>query len=261
MAAKHFDLNEARAAANQNLTKLRRDDAFCDLTVECGNTSIKAHRVILAARLRLVLESMRWWEGKAPCVTLEGDDGEDVASMIEFCYTFSYAEATAKDCGPLTKAVRMFALGDKYLISTLQTFAVDAFIHHLETSWDEQDFFEAVKLVYTGLSDPQRLLHNTIVETLRARYTSNSTWSTAFNDLLDITPGLAADAFRAIAQQPITTSTLGHKLKLYKCPAHPCPATFLSIIGEDEAHLWRCPYCHLISSLTGKGWELYIISE
>ncbi|KAK4618176.1 hypothetical protein CLAFUW4_12336 [Fulvia fulva] len=82
---------------------------------------IKAHRIIPASSSDWVLKACAggFKEGQSPTVTLEDDDEDDVASVIEFCYTFTYAEARPEDCGPMTKALRMFSMGDKYLIDNL----------------------------------------------------------------------------------------------------------------------------------------------
>ena len=166
----------------------------------------------------------------------------------------------------MTKAVDLFTLGDKYLIPTLQTYAADRFAHHSTQNYHENDFFPAIKAIYTSTSDPQRLLRNTVVEVLQKRYAFASLWTSDFNELLDSTPGLAADAFRAVAKANHDTATAiaarqaqpyRERRKKYRCPAPNCDATFEAFIRETEMHVRTCNRVGTTYRMTGKEWEQY----
>lgn len=57
-------------------------------------------------------------------IALMHDDEEDVGRMIYFCYHLNYS-----DSGGDTMALqaRMFALGEKYLMPSMQAYAVSKF--------------------------------------------------------------------------------------------------------------------------------------
>ena len=139
--------------------------------------------------------------------------------------------------------------------------AADRFAHHSQESWTEEDFFAAVKLVYTETSDPQRLLRSTIVKVIRERYIGDEPWKMVFSNLLDTTPGLAADALRAVTQTPTTPTSSVVKDNTYRCPVVWCDEKFQKTMLESQTYRHRCHLANFTFAKTGKDWEKYIFRD
>ena len=70
------------------MNNLRKNDMFCDVTIQAENISIRAHKVILAARCQYFygMFSNPLKESNQDAVTLRDISGETLTILIDFIY-------------------------------------------------------------------------------------------------------------------------------------------------------------------------------
>ena len=66
--------------------KLREDNDFTDVTLACGEKSIKAHKVILAASSPFFSKLLQAHPHPQPLVYMRGVKAEDLSAMVDFIY-------------------------------------------------------------------------------------------------------------------------------------------------------------------------------
>lgn len=166
------------------LRKHHQDGLFTDVTVQKGRLGrrYKCHRSVLYAASEWFKKALTggfkvcaspsddrssrvkltsYQESQGGPIHLEDDVEDAITAMIQFCYCAEYDEPATS---PMSFHVSMFAMGEKYFIPALQSFAVSRFKHSVATKWNIQDFAEAVRGTYEDTTDSHRLLKTAVIE-------------------------------------------------------------------------------------------------
>ena len=86
--------------------------------------------------------------------------------MIRFIYTHNYeANPGGRD---LVMHAKMYALGSKYGIKSLQAAALDKFTNEIKDGWCDEDLPEALLWVYTATPDSDKGLRKIATDSLHA---------------------------------------------------------------------------------------------
>lgn len=101
------------------------------------------------------------------------DDPDAVNCMFEFIYSHDYGirpleldnEVTAHKVD-LCLHANVYALGEKYEIAALKEASVRKFAERAESSWNSEDFRNAVKIVFTTTADQDKDLRDLVARIL-----------------------------------------------------------------------------------------------
>lgn len=121
---------------------------------------LKAHKNVLCASFRWFLKkynrvSKLIVSPEDATTTMVSDTKQCFTAMMEFLYRFEYDEPTES---PMIFHISMFAVGEKYLIPSLQAFAALRFQNSTTTNWSIGDFTMAIRRIFEGTSESFRLL-------------------------------------------------------------------------------------------------------
>lgn len=94
-------------------------------------------------------------------IELHDDIEEVVSAMITFCYQFDYDEPTTT---PTAFHVRVFAIGEKYMVPALQSLAASRLRSSTKNKWNIADFTVVIKEVYENTTDLARQLRSAVIE-------------------------------------------------------------------------------------------------
>ncbi|KAK5170565.1 uncharacterized protein LTR77_005153 [Saxophila tyrrhenica] len=187
------------------LQKMLLTGAYSDLTIHCGEKSWAVHKVLLCSRSDYFKAACRpdaFKEGHDACINLvattdEGheddlsaDNPEAVELMIDLIYRHNYTAphihisvASANgggghsnnravpwltpsgDCNVVMHA-KMYALGSKYGIKSLQDVAKIKFSEAACYAWNDRRFVDAIQVVYTTTPDEDKGLRDITTRTI-----------------------------------------------------------------------------------------------
>ena len=257
--------------------RLREQDKFCDLTVKCGKKEIKVNRNVVASHsdwflkacagefkvrtslLSIKLESVlkAGQEANAPIIELPDDDPEEVETMLNFCYALEYPAAAQS---PITFDARMYAIGEKYLMEALQSYAAHSLRQRITTSWTIDDFGSAVHVAYTEMSDPDNVLRKIILESTLARYEDLFCGDMAARQsnakLLADIPAYTVDVLQASSY----IGQLDSRIHKYLCPAEGCHYVMRqldSYFTTEKRYTLACPKCKVPQTMLTSEWQKY----
>ncbi|RMX80324.1 hypothetical protein D0869_07633 [Hortaea werneckii] len=162
---------------------------YSDLTIKCGLRTFKVHKAIVCARSEYFAAACKpdaFKEGATGTIKLQStadpnvakddpslDDPAAVKLMIDFLYLHDYelietcfpnllevARRRARgardgDYGAIMDA-KVYALGCKYQIPSLQSTSLEKFENAATFVWDTEEFVHAVHLVYSTTPDSDK---------------------------------------------------------------------------------------------------------
>ncbi|KAI7265124.1 hypothetical protein KC345_g8569 [Hortaea werneckii] len=183
-------MSQGQSALNDALRKLLETGEYSDLTIKCGDRTFKVHKIIICARSEYFAAACKpgaFKEGVTGTIELQSssepdalkddsslDDPKAVKLMIDFLYLDDYATistyflgsppensknrlscTTDGDSGAIMHA-KVYALGGKYQIPSLQSTSLKKFEEAAVLAWDSEEFVHAVHLVYSTTPDSDK---------------------------------------------------------------------------------------------------------
>ncbi|KAI7153323.1 hypothetical protein KC349_g8457 [Hortaea werneckii] len=182
-------MSEGQSASNEALRKLLDTGEYSDLTIKCGLRTFKVHKAIVCARSEYFAAACKpdaFKEGATGSIELQStadpnaakddpslDDPAAVKLMIDFLYLHdyplvrTYLDASdplklfvkSGDDGAIMHA-KVYALGSKYQIPSLQSASLKKFEEAANLAWDTDEFVHAVHLVHSTTPDSDKGLRN-----------------------------------------------------------------------------------------------------
>ncbi|RMZ03068.1 hypothetical protein D0862_05802 [Hortaea werneckii] len=181
-------MSEGQFASNEALQKLLDTGEYSDLTIKCGDHTFQVHKNIVCARSEyfaaacttgtIELESNADPDAAEDDPSL--DDPDAVKLMIDYLYLHDYELITTcfsgisevsetgafgepdGDYGAIMDA-KVYALGCKYQIPSLQSTSLTKFEEAAALAWDSEEFAHAVHLVHTITPDSDKGLRDVTV--------------------------------------------------------------------------------------------------
>lgn len=177
-------------------------------------------------------------------IELHGDDNDAVTAMIHFCYHFDYTEPATL---PMTFHVRMFTVGEKYLIPALQSLAASRFRRTITAKWEIADFTSSVREVYEETTDPQRLLKSAVIEasTSRSAELFGADGNVDFSTMADELPRYAMDVLRDTNKSNKRKRDEDEGPWSFKCFINPSCAGRFTVKQREKSgiHKYECALC------------------
>ena len=166
--------------------------------------------------------------------------------MLHYLYKCDYSNGEGED-GPLALNASMYALGDKYDIEHLKDLAREYFSAFLESHALNDDFFNAVTIIYDTTLSSDRGLRNCITPEFRKHW-SKLRVDEKFMDIvrsncdiaIDLVDLCTASSDEGVTKKPPELSTS-------YWPLLPCPVyntmerTELDMFGRSN----QCSKCHV----------------
>lgn len=168
--------------------------------------------------------------------------------MLNFCYTLEYP---APRESPLTFDARMFAIGEKYLMEALQSYAADQFRKHLKNGDSHNDFKTAVNLVYSGMSDANNTIREIILQDTLARSIRSFPLERSKDEWMLDVPAFMLDILRVVRCIPPPNS----EHTIFKCPTDGCDQHFsISTLRTARSAVVQCMRCEQRHDLSAGEW-------
>ncbi|KAI7505191.1 hypothetical protein KC347_g8081 [Hortaea werneckii] len=186
-------MSEGQRALNEALQRMLKTGEYSDLTIKCGDRTFQVHKNIICARSDYFAAACKpgaFKEGATGTIELQSsadpnaakddpslDDPDAVKLMIDFLYLHDYVAietcfsetpnssnkrtlgATGGDAGSIMHA-KVYALGSKYQIPSLQSTSLKKFEAAVALAWDSEEFVHAVHLVHTTTPDADKSLRD-----------------------------------------------------------------------------------------------------
>ncbi|KAI7237999.1 hypothetical protein KC330_g2867 [Hortaea werneckii] len=186
-------MSKGQSASNEALRKLLDTGEYSDLTIKCGLRTFKVHKAIVCARSEYFAAACKpgaFKEGETGIIELQStadpnaakddpslDDPAAVKLMIDFLYLHDYpniktylfpseslkvfgkSPSDPGDAGAIMQA-KVYALGSKYQIPSLQSASLKKFEKAANLAWDTDRFVHAVHLVHSTTTDSDKGLRD-----------------------------------------------------------------------------------------------------
>ncbi|KAI7229213.1 hypothetical protein KC330_g7559 [Hortaea werneckii] len=151
-----------RSAMDQAMRELYETGKYSDLTLDA-----RENRITLKPKTRGCPQEVEGLE------QLGHDDPSAVKCMLEFIYLHDYGvgpieldiDATARG-DELSLHANVYALGEKYEIVAMKEASFGKFADKAESSWNSEDFRNAVKIVFTTTAEQDRDLRDLVTRIL-----------------------------------------------------------------------------------------------
>ncbi|KAK3677119.1 hypothetical protein LTR78_003324 [Recurvomyces mirabilis] len=169
-------MTDGNTASNAALASIFKTGAYSDVVIKCGSYDAKVHKAIICSRSEVfaaMISGDVWKENQEGILRLKAstdagvdpmdvsiDDPDAVKHMIDLLYTHDY-ETTSNDRETISVLepeaevdqdtvmhAKVYALGGKYAIPSLQTSALTKFRGAVTSAWDKQDFAEALRWAF-----------------------------------------------------------------------------------------------------------------
>ncbi|KAG6076733.1 hypothetical protein E4U16_002622 [Claviceps sp. LM84 group G4] len=193
------------------IAKDRRDKAFCDLEIVCGEARFPVHRVV---------------EGACGVYEIKDCSESLVERMLDYIYTSDYDELSSKGAaeegqepsqkvakvGPAPQVmlhVKMMELGDMYLVEGLVQLASARFMKLLKSKTTTNILIDIIPEVYTLDSNSANGIRNSIIGLMRERLAQLPLAADVNGSLGSVTrdvPRFTRDLLKSYVDAPI----LGH---------------------------------------------------
>ncbi|KAI9761903.1 MAG: hypothetical protein M1840_001519 [Geoglossum simile] len=159
---------------------LLQSGKYSDLTISCRDREFSVHRAIVCPRCpHFAAACGDFLEGRTGRITLGDDDPDTVERMISYLYTLDYED---EECAPvqenqeqappaLFSSVRVYAIADKYIISSLKELAKERFSKWAASNWSHPDFPIVVREVCQSTPSSDRGLRD-VVSKLLGKHTA-----------------------------------------------------------------------------------------
>lgn len=141
---------------------------FTDLTLVCGDQDFKVHKIVLYTQSNYFHKLLGYGfkESDQNTITLHEDDPDALNVLIKCLYRH-HADITSSNSKPMTFAVKVYAIADKYDIPTLRSQAAARFSKVLSPEADLEDFINAIKTVDESVPGGDRTLWEVIIKIIR----------------------------------------------------------------------------------------------
>ncbi|MCJ1387913.1 hypothetical protein MMC18_000756 [Xylographa bjoerkii] len=188
----------------KSLVSIKETSKYHDLIIRCGGREWKSHRAIVCPRSKFFEKACdgNFRESMTGEIVLTEDDPDTVDRMVDYLYRLDYEDEPSIQYfespeGPLLINARVYAIADKYDISTLKTVAVQKTTKFLKMSWDEENFIAAFGLVWNATPIQDRSLRELYLPFI-LRYSHSLYKNEAFLELLRVNGDLAVDVLVAL---------------------------------------------------------------
>ncbi|KAG5934349.1 hypothetical protein E4U60_003933 [Claviceps pazoutovae] len=210
------------------IAKDRRDKAFCDLEIVCGETRFEVHRVVVCFYSSVIRAACLgpWKEGACGVYKIKDCPDALVERMLDYIYTGDYDELSSKgpaEVGqePLQKVAKlqpaphmmlhakMMKLGDMYLIEELVQFACQRFMKLLTSETTKNILVDIIPEIYAFQSNSANGIRNSVVGLMRERLAQLPLAADVDGPLGDVmrgVPEFTRDLLKSYVDAPI----LGH---------------------------------------------------
>lgn len=141
---------------------------FSDLTLICGDREFKVHKFPLytqSAYFKKLLGS-GFKEGKERTIALHDDDPEALDVLIHYLYRHRI-DINSTNTKPMTRAVEIYGVADKYTVPSLCALAAKRFNDVLDPTADLDDFITAIKTIDSSVYSGDRTLWDTVIRVTR----------------------------------------------------------------------------------------------
>jgi speckle-type POZ protein len=168
-------------------------------------------------------------------MALKGDDEYAVAAMLKFMYTSNY-DSNGRDensSSPMVFNVEVYQIADKYLVPALKSLAQRKIQETFSTSWNSDDFPDAIAQVYSQPDTSDQGPRAMVIEVVR-EHSKQLITKPKFCDILKGTTEFASD----LATCMITKVNNPPVIK-YHCNG--CYNTFEAILQGRLKYY--CPNC------------------
>jgi speckle-type POZ protein len=163
-------------------------------------------------------------------MTLKGDDEYAAAAMLKFMYTSDY-DSSGRDensSSPMVFNVEVYQIANKYLVPALKSLAQRKIQETFSTSWNSDDFPDAIAQVYSQPDTSDQGPRAMVIEVVR-EHSKELITKPKFCDILKGTTEFASD---------LVTCMITKVIK-YRCNG--CYKTFEAIWqGQGRRY---CVYC------------------
>jgi speckle-type POZ protein len=167
-------------------------------------------------------------------MTLKGDDEYAVAAMLKFMYTSNY-DSSGRDensSSPMVFNVEVYQIADKYLVPALKSLAQRKIQETFSTSWNSDDFPDAIAQVYSLPDTSDQGLREMVIGVVR-EHSKQLISKPRFCDILKETTEFASDLATCLITE------VGPMVIKYRCSG--CYKTFEAILEGQLRHY--CAYC------------------
>ncbi|KAG6087041.1 hypothetical protein E4U15_000176 [Claviceps sp. LM218 group G6] len=210
------------------IAKDRRDKAFCDLEIVCGETRFQVHRVVVCSYSSVIRAACLGPWKESACGVYEIKDCSDalVRRMLDYIYTSDYDELSSKDpteegqepsqniakVGPAPQVmlhVKMMELGEMYLVEGLVQLASKRFMKVLTSETTTNIFVDIIPEVYALESNSANGIRNNVVGCMRERLAKlplTADVDGPLGDVMKNVPEFTRDLLKSYVDAPI----LGH---------------------------------------------------
>lgn len=142
-----------------------QNNLFSDLTLKCGGQDFKVHKLVLYTQ-STVFKSMlgsTYAEANQHTIELLEDDPDALSVLLKHLYRF-HPDLSGPDGKPMTFAVKVFALADKYAVSSLCTMASNRFEVILDPTKDLDGYIGANKALQGTLYEREGALWEIVLK-------------------------------------------------------------------------------------------------
>ncbi|CCE31606.1 uncharacterized protein CPUR_05459 [Claviceps purpurea 20.1] len=210
------------------IAKDRREKAFCDLEIVCGETRYQVHRVVVCSYSSVIRTACLgpWKEGTCGVYRIKDCPDVLVERMLDYIYTGDYDELSSKgpaevgqeppqkvaklQSAPHTMLhAKMTKLGDMYLIEGLVQFATQRFMKLLTSETTKNILVDIIPEIYAFRSNSANGIRNGVVGFMRERLAQLPLAADVDGPMWDImrdVPEFTRDLLKSYVDAPI----LGH---------------------------------------------------
>ncbi|KAI7376996.1 hypothetical protein KC336_g19652, partial [Hortaea werneckii] len=232
-------MSDGQRASNEALRQLLNTGKYSDLTIKCGLRTFKVHQAIVCARSEYFAAACKpgaFKEGATGIIELQStvdpnaakddpslDDPAAVKLMIDFLYLHDYpttrtcldsseacnvwimglADHNPGDAGAIMHA-KVYALGCKYQIPSLQSTSVKKFEEAATLAWATDEFVHAVHLIYSTTPDSDTALREVAARVI-LEHDDELCNKPAMEAVIRSFDGLAYNLFKKQAKRPKRT--------------------------------------------------------
>lgn len=175
-------------------------------------------------------------ESRDGVAELKDEDPETIEKLLDFCHTLGYklAPESKDSLGPITRHMRIYIAGDKYMIPELRDMAIKNIRAACLAGWRKPVFAEAIEEAYLQTDYP--IFHDIVLAVAVAAYdayVANREEYKAFWEATLEVPGFARDM---LLKLPGSRSTFANRR--YICPT--CSEALNLCLAPDATYEHSC---------------------
>ncbi|GAD93082.1 BTB/POZ domain protein [Paecilomyces variotii No. 5] len=170
------------------LGKLLDDGSYSDFTIRCKDREWKVHKAIVCSQSDMLDAAVngRFTEAETGVITLSDDEPEIVDYLIHYFYHHTFDDKDAPPHIPpheqrservrlfsgeskadkpvrIPDSLKVYAIADKYMVSTLRVLAHTRFEHWCAVNWHTESFLLCVREIYERKTGNYEDLHDSVL--------------------------------------------------------------------------------------------------